>query len=149
MSLRPDHLKQKRLAQRIIERGDQALRHRQHIHVPELDHASKDEDGENRRLNHQQRLRDHQRAAFRQPIGQHTAVEREDHHRQELQRDHCPQRQRRIVGQLQDQPGLRRGLHPCAGDGDDLTEPKQAKVAHAQRLEAARGGDPPRMQPAV
>lgn len=139
--LAPDHLKEKSLAYGIVYSRNSSLDEREDIDVPDLDIAARDEAKENGGLDHEQGLGDHEGRTLGQMVGQDAAKQRKEHNGQELEGDNGSEGERGIVGELEDEPRLRGGLHPGAGEGDELAGPEEAKVADAQGGKAAQGGE--------
>ena len=96
--------------------------------MPELDGAGGDQRPEEKCLDHGCRLGHEQDAPFGPAIGIDPSDEREEQHRQRLQRAHQTQLPG-AVGQLQHQPDLPDALHPAAHQRDHLAIPVQTKIA--------------------
>jgi hypothetical protein len=128
--LAPDQLDDKRLARRLAQAVREPEQQRQDIHVPELDGSGGDQRPEEQSLGHGRRSGPEQDAPFGPAIGKDPADEREEQHRQRLQRTHQTELEG-AMGQLQHQPGLTDDLHPGAGQRDQLAKPEKAEVAMA------------------
>jgi hypothetical protein len=94
--------------------------------------VGRDQDGEDRREQARQRLGDVQHPPLVHPVREHAAHRAEGEHRQE------PGRRGQAelgatVGEVEDEEGLRDGLHPGPGDRDELAEEEQPVVALVQR----------------
>ena len=88
-------------------------------------------DREGDRQAHLDDLGDLQRLALGEVVGQHAGEQSEDQDRQELGGRHHAEPER-VVGQLEDEPGLRDLLHPGPDERDRLTAEEQPVVAVAE-----------------
>ena len=126
--LASDQFDDKRLARRPTQAVRESQQHRQDIEMPELDSAGRDQYPEEKSLDHGRRLGHEQDAPFGPAIGKDSSEEREEQHRQRLQRAHQTELPG-AVGQLQHQPGLPDALHPGADQRDHLAKPEQTIIA--------------------
>ena len=108
--------------------------------MPVLHHASEGERGEGEGQQHHRALEADEQAALVHTVHDDAREQREQHHRQGGEERDCAEFEGR-AGEPVDEPLLRGGLHPRAGEGDELAEPVQAVVAMAQG--AQRGGQMP------
>ena len=81
--------------------------------MPEFDVAGPDEDREDERLRHRERLGAQDEVSLRHPVGDDAREEDEDRDWQELEHRHGTEGDLRI-GDLQDEPCLGNRLHPGA-----------------------------------
>ena len=94
------------------------------------------QDREDDREGHHHGLDDDQGRALGQGVREHAREQPEDHDRDELGGGHDPEPER-VVGQLEDQPGLGDLLHPGADERDRLAAEEQPVVAMAEGGDAA------------
>ena len=105
---------------------------------PDLDDTGQREHGEDRGEHHHHGLHDEDRLALRQDVGEHAAEQAEDHHREELRgSDHA--QPERVVGELEDEPGLGDLLHPRPDQRDELAAEEQLVVAVAEGAQPSDG----------
>ena len=144
----PDDLDHEALADGHVDRIGGAEEQCQDDDHPDLDDAGQREHGEDRGENHHHRLHDEDRLAFRQCVREDAAEQPEDHHRDELGGgDHAePQR---IVGELENQPGLGNLLHPGPDQRDELAAEEQLVVAVAEGAQPPDGVNRHRRRPAL
>jgi hypothetical protein len=121
------HLHDERLPRGHIEGEGQAITGGQDRHVPVLHDARPHEDGQDKGLAHEGRLRSDEDAALGEAVRDGAGHEGEAEHGRRLERADEPQPERR-VGELEDQPGLRHTLHPGADERDELAREEEAKV---------------------
>ena len=96
-----------------------------------------DQDGKDRREDHHAGLGPEQDATLRQGVRQDAGEQAEDHDRDELGGRHDAQPDR-VVGQLEDEPGLRDLLHPGPDERDRLAGEEQPVVAVAEGAQPVR-----------
>ena len=122
--------------QGLIRRAAKSLgetgRKRQHENVPDPGDAKIDEQGEHERRRHLEVLRSQQRSPAVEPIGEHTADEREKHDR-ELLEESVEAEEKCGAGQREDEPVLRRELRPGADARRAGANPLDAEIAMSER----------------
>ncbi len=94
------------------------------------------EDGQDKGLAHEGRLRADEDAALGEPVRDGTGDEGKAEHGRRLERVDEPQLEGR-VGELEDQPCLRHALHPGSDERDELAREEEPIVP---MIESAEGG---------
>ena len=144
----PDDLDHEALADGHVDRVGGAEEQRQDDDHPDLDDTGQREHGEDRGEHHHHGLHDEDRLALRQDVGEHAAEQSEDHHREELRgSDHA--QPERIVGELEDEPGLGDLLHPRPDQRDELAAEEQLVVAVAEGAQPSDGVNGHRPRPVL
>ena len=144
----PDDLDHEALADGHVDRIGGAEEQRQDDDHPDLDDAGQREHGEDRGEDHHHGLHDEDRLALRQRVREHAAEQPEDHHGDELRGgDHAEPE--RIVGELEDEPGLGNLLHPGPDQRDELAAEEQLVVAVAEGAQPPDGVNGHRRRPAL
>jgi len=126
------HLHHERLPGRHVHGRDDAKQHGQPGHQPHRDMPGKRKAGQRQRLYQGRRLRDYQKGPFVPPVGQATAPESEQKHRNLA--DEADQAEIKTrSGQTVDQPGNGHGLHPGTDERDELSREKKSEIPMMKR----------------
>jgi hypothetical protein len=139
--LRPDHLDEKRLSRRHVERAHEADAERERDQdrdghgVPPHEHAEAECE------QHEERLRDEEHRAPREPIRDGPRDRREEEDR-EVARERDLADVERTLLEAVDEPALGHALHPEADERRSLPHDEEAKVPVAQGREAGQHGAP-------
>ena len=142
----PDQAHHEGLSYRRVERGGEPGDEPEERDLPVLGAPGQDEERQRPRLAREDRLGGDQQPPRRPAIGDHPREGREQEDRPELERSKEPQLERR-VRQLEDQPGLRDGLHPGAHGRDELREEEDAEPPVVERAKPAWKRHGPRQLP--
>ena len=121
-----------------VEGVHDAQKGSQQGNVPDTDRLREGQEREGQRKDHRRGLGGNDDAVPIVAIGQGAAEGRQHEHRNLSGEAHCPQ-QHRGARKAVDQPGLRDGLHPGAGQRDELPAKEQAKIAMPQRAQHEGG----------
>lgn len=126
-----DHFGDEGLPGGVVEDGDQAEDEGDQVDVPDLHVPAQREPGEGQAGEAHGGLGEQQQLALGEAVGDDTAVEPEEQHRQELQRGGDADRGGR-AGEAEHQPVLGDALHPGARVGHHLAGGEEAVVAYSQ-----------------
>ena len=107
---------------------------RQAQNVPDMHHARKYQRGEHECSAHLDVLRHQQHFAAIMTVGDYAAQQRQEYDRDLPQKTVQAQEERRVIGEVVDQPGLRRRLHLGPDLGGAGARPHQAEVAELEGL---------------
>src|SRR5690606_20029752 len=115
-----DHLRDERLAHRVVEGGDDAEQAGEHVDVPELDVPGEHQRAEAEREQPHGALRGHEEAAAREAVGEQPGPRGQREHGRELERGDDADGDAGAVGEVaEDGPVLRDALDPGAGARDE------------------------------
>ena len=132
-----DHLDDERLAGGHLERVGDAQGGGQDDDHPDLHEPGLDEGRESERDDAHRRLKSDEDPALGERVREHAPEQAEQQHRGVL--GGCDDAKReRVIGELQDEPGLRDRGHPRPDQGDELAGPEEPEVAMAERRDPAR-----------
>ncbi len=137
--LSPHHLDHERLAEGHFEGGKRAQKDGER-HYPGDSHPSgRSQHPERERLAHHEALKQDDSPVLVDPVRQNSAVEREGQDRQRAEGADQPDFERGI-GQLQHQPSLGHGLHPCPTERNELASEEETKIPVTECGEGVGGG---------